>query len=182
LQERGSDTSENTPPSSFSNKGEEKGRGCYALAVGNTTREHPRLLPVHTKLACLHPRGQDLAVARNPIQTLVVGDLITTGPTAEYVRVLARLVVYEGIIPRPAKVFLRVQVSHDLIGPSPAVVLVFAIPVIGVTARDVFWAPPASDDVVAKTEVDFVPPVGADQDVVCLSATAGPAADVAGGS
>ena len=77
--------------------------------------------------------------------------------------------------------FLGVQVSHDVIGPSPAVVLVFAIPVIRVTAEDVVWAPPASDDVVAKTEVDFVPPVGADQYVVCLSATAGPAADVAGG-
>ena len=99
----------------FSNKGEEKGRGCYALAVGNTTRERPRLLPVNTGLACLHPRGaphrgQDLAVARNPIQPLVVGGLITIGPTAEHVRVLARLVVYEGIIPRPAEVFLGVQV------------------------------------------------------------------------
>ena len=126
------------------------------------------------------PTGGKTSVARNPIQPLVVGDLITTGPTAEHVRVLARLVVYEGIIPRPAEVFLGVQVSHDVIGPSPAVVLVFALPVVGVTARDVVWARPASDEVVAETGVDFVPPVGADQYVVCLSAPAGPAADVAG--
>ena len=125
--------------------------------------------------------GQDLAVARNPIQPLVVvGDLITTGPTAEHVRVLARLVVYEGIIPRPAEMFLGVQVSHDVIGPSPAVVLVLALPVVGVTAGDVVWARPASDEVVAETGVDFVPTVGADQYVVCLSASAGPTADVAG--
>lgn len=125
--------------------------------------------------------GQDLAVARNPIQPfVVVGDLITTGPTAEHVRVLARLVVYEGIIPRPAEVFLGVQVSHNVIGPSPAVVLVLALPVVGVTAGDVVWARPASDEVVAETGVDFVPPVGADQYVVCLSASAGPTTDVAG--
>ena len=76
--------------------------------------------------------------------------------------------------------FLGVQVSHDVIGPSPAVVLVFALPVVGVTARDVVWARPASDEVVAETGVDFVPPVGADQYVVCLSASAGPTTDVAG--
>ena len=123
---------------------------------------------------------QDLAVVRNPIQPLVVGNLITTGPTAEHAWVLARRVVYERIISTPAKVLLGVQLAHDVIGPRPSVVFVLAKLVVVFAAQDEIGARSGTDEVVAEARVDFVPPVGADQDLVSLSAPAGPAADVAG--
>ena len=79
---------------------------------------------------------QTLAVVRNPIQPLVVGDLITTGPTAEHAWVLVRLVVYEGIISTPAKVLRGVQFANDVIGPRPSVVFVLAKLVVVFAAQD----------------------------------------------
>jgi hypothetical protein len=57
---------------------------------------------------------QDFACVRNPIQTLVVADLIATGPTMKIVRVLVACLVvevYKDIV-APAKVVLGLYIRQ----------------------------------------------------------------------
>ena len=99
------------------------------------------------------PKGaQDLAIVSYPIQPLVIGDLITACPATDHVWVLARFVIYDVVIPTPAEVFLRVHLAHDVIGPPPSVVLVFAEPVVGFAVSNKVGSSSSKDEIGAAVE------------------------------